>query len=140
MDYRKFDNTYIIRLDPGEEVIAQLKALCETEGITLANVTGHGASADFTVGIFDANAKQFVPNNYTEAAEIVSLVGTITTMNDAFYAHLHMGAGFIDGRMVGGHMSRAVISLTSEIVLTAINGRVDRAFSPEIGLNLLKFD
>lgn len=41
--------------------------------------------------------------------------------------------------VVGGHLNRAVVSATREMVVTAIPGAVDRAFSDEIGLNLLKF-
>ena len=36
MEYRKFDNTYIVRLDPGEEILEQVKALSLKEGICLA--------------------------------------------------------------------------------------------------------
>jgi len=40
---------------------------------------------------------------------------------------------------VGGHLNRAVVSATCEMVITCIPGTVDRAFSEEVGLNLFKF-
>ena len=31
MEYRKFDNTYIVRMDPGEEILEQVKVLALRE-------------------------------------------------------------------------------------------------------------
>jgi len=50
-----------------------------------------------------------------------------------------MSAGDDQGRVMGGHLNRAVISATAELVVTILPGTVDRAFSEEIGLNLYKF-
>ena len=69
----------------------------------------------------------------------MSLTGTIDTMDGSFYTHLHMSAGDEQGRVFGGHLNRAVVSATCEMIVREIPGAVDRAFSQEIGLNLLKF-
>lgn len=140
MDYRKFGNTYIVRLDKGEEILEQVKALALQEGIRLASVQALGAVNDFTVGVFNTTEKKYYANSFQGSYEIVSLTGTIDTMNGDFYCHLHMSAGDGQGRVVGGHLNRAVISATCEMVVTEIPGTVDRAFSEEIGLNLLKFE
>ena len=140
MDHRKFGNTYIVRLDKGEEILAQMKALALQEGIRLASVQALGAVNDFTVGVFNTAEKKYYANSFQGSYEIVSLTGTIDTMNGDFYCHLHMSAGDGQGHVVGGHLNRAVISATCEMVVTEIPGTVDRAFSEEIGLNLLKFE
>ena len=69
----------------------------------------------------------------------MSLTGTISTMNGAYYAHLHMSVGNEQGMVFGGHLNRAQISATCEMVITLIDGTVDRAFSEEVGLNLFRF-
>ena len=94
MEYRKFGDAYIVRLDRDEEILAQLKIFAEKEQVKLASVTGLGAVKDFTVGVFDSSAKAYKSNRFQGVYEIVSLVGTINTMNDAFYCHLHMCAAF----------------------------------------------
>ena len=139
MEYRRFENTYIVRLDPQEEILEQVRLLSQQEGIKLASLQALGAINDFTVGVFDTHAKQYYANHFQGLYEIVSLTGTINTMNGEFYCHLHMSAGDEKGHVVGGHLNRAVVSATCEMVITCIPGTVDRAFSEKIGLNLLKF-
>ena len=139
MEYRKFDNTYIVRMDPGEEILEQVKVLALREHIQLASIQALGAVNDFTVGVFKTDEKKYYANSFQGSYEIVSLTGTINTMDGEFYCHLHMSAGNDQGHVVGGHLNRAVISATCEMVVTVIPGTVDRAYSPEIGLNLLKF-
>ena len=139
MDYRRFGNTLVVRLDRGEEILEQIRVLAERERIRLAAVQALGAVNDFTVGVFHTQTKTYASNDFQGAYEIVSLTGTIDTKDGGFYAHLHMAAGDADGRVFGGHLNRAVVSATCEMVVTCIDGQVDRAFDPEIGLNLLRF-
>lgn len=139
MEYRKFSNTYIVRIDKNEEILEQVKALALKEGIKLASVQALGAVNDFTVGVFDTTEKKYYANSFQGSYEIVSLTGTINTMDGEFYCHLHMSAGDGKGHVVGGHLNRAVVSATCEMLVMEIPGTVDRAFSEEIGLNLFKF-
>ena len=139
MEYRKFDNTYIVRMDPGEEILEQVKVLALREHIQLASIQALGAVNDFTVGVFKTDEKKYYANSFQGSYEIVSLTGTINTMDGEFYCHLHMSAGNDQGHVVGGHLNRAVISATCEMIVTVIDGQLDRQFSEEIGLNLLKF-
>ena len=139
MEYRKFENTYIVRLDPGEEILEQVKALSLKEDMRLATGQGMGAVKDLTLGVFKTDEKKYYANSFQGYYEIVSLTGTVNTMDGEFYCHLHLSAGDETGRVVGGHLNKAVVSATAELVVTVIPGSVDRAYSPEIGLNLLKF-
>lgn len=139
MEYRRFDNTYVLRLDPGEEILEQVEVLARKEGIRLATVQGLGAVNHLTLGVFKPDEKKYYANSFQGCYEIVSLTGTISTMDGEFYCHLHLSAGDETGRVVGGHLNQAIISATAELVVTVIPGTVDRAYSPEISLNLLRF-
>jgi len=139
MDYRRFDNKIVARIDKGEELLESLKAIAIKENIKLANVSALGATNDFTVGVYNVDEKKYYKTTYTGNFEIVSLVGTINTMDGEYYSHLHMSAGGMDGKVFGGHLNRAVISATCEMVIDIINGNVDRFHDDSIGLNLFKF-
>ena len=102
MDYRRFGKTIIARIDRGEEVLTQLKNIALKEEIKLASVRARGATDDFTVGVFKVDEKKYYANHFTGDFEIVSLTGTISTMNGEYYAHLHMSAGDEQGRVFGG--------------------------------------
>ena len=139
MDYRKFNNTIIARLDRGEEITEQLKQIALKENIKLANINALGAVNDFTVGVYKVDEKKYYSNKFQGNFEIVSLTGTINTMDGEFYMHLHMSAGDEKGQVFGGHLNEAKVSATCEVVINIIDGEVDRYFDEEIGLNIFKF-
>lgn len=137
MRYKRFGDTVIVRIDRGEEILEKVRELAEKENIKLASIAALGAVNEFTVGVFNTEEKKYYANEFSGAFEIVSLTGTISTMNGRFYSHLHMSAGNDRGEVFGGHLNRAVISATCEMTVTVINGEVDRYFDEDIGLNLL---
>ena len=139
MEYRVFGKTVVARIDRGEEILDKLHELAEKEHIKLASVQALGATNDFTVGVFNTETRQYAANRFTGSFEIVSLVGTVNTMDRQFYAHLHMSAGNEKGEVFGGHLNRAVVSETCEMVLHLIDGTVDRRFDADTGLNLFRF-
>ena len=139
MEYRRFNNTIVARIDKGEEILEQIKAIALKEQIKLANINALGATNDFTVGVFKTAEKKYYSNTFKGDFEIVSLTGTINTMNNEFYTHIHMSAGDAEGKVFGGHLNRAIVSATCEMVINIIEGTVDRYADEEIGLNLFKF-
>ena len=139
MEYRRFGNTIVARIDRGEEILAAIREIARTEHIQLASVSALGATNDFTVGVYNVDEKQYHANDFKGNFEIVSLTGTINTMDGEFYTHLHMSAGDEKGQVFGGHLNRAVVSAVCEMVITVIDGVVDRRFSEEIGMNLFRF-
>lgn len=139
MEYRKFENTIIARIDKGEEIIEQIKEIAIKEEIKLASIQALGAVGQFTIGVFRTDEKQYLSNEFNGDFEIVSLTGTINTMDNKFYCHLHMSVGNEKGEVFGGHLNKAIVSATCEMVITIISGIVDRYYDEEVGLNLLKF-
>ncbi len=139
MEYGRFGDTVLLRIDRGEEIIETVKRVAEKERIRLASVEALGAVDDFTVGVYDVAAKRYDSKTFTGAFEIVSLVGTITEKDGAFYQHLHMSAGNKNCEVFGGHLNRAVVSVTCEMVIRVLSGAVDRAPDPETGINLIRF-
>ena len=139
MDYKRFADTVIARLDKGEEILEQLEFIAKKENILLAEVSALGATNDITVGVFRTDEKKYYANHFEGDMEIVSLTGTVSTMDGKYYAHLHMSAGDDKGNVFGGHLNRAVISATCEMVIRIIPGQVDRKLNEEVGLNTFVF-
>ena len=139
MEYRKFKNVIVARIDKGEEILTEIKNIALKENIKLANINALGAVGDVVVGVFKTVEKKYYSNSFKGDFEIVSLTGSINTMNNEFYSHLHMSIGNEDGQVFGGHLSKAIVSATCEMFIYVIDGDVDRYFDEEIGLNLFKF-
>jgi len=140
MEYRKFGNKYVMRMDKGEEIIETLKKFCKTEQITLGWVKGIGAVNKATIGLFETENKKYNSIQLEGDYEITSLLGNISTMDNAVYLHLHINLSDKEYNTHGGHLNSAIISVTGEIMIESIEGNVDREFSKEIGINLYKFD
>jgi len=139
MEYRRFSDTYVVRLDRGEEVIGSIEELCEREGIKLGWVNAIGAVGEATLGYFDTSLKQYFSRQYTGIYEIASLSGNISTKDGKPYLHIHAVLSGEDGIAVGGHLNRAVVSATCEAFIRVVDGIIGRAMSEEIGLNLITF-
>lgn len=139
MEYKRFNNTIVARMDKGEEILENIKKIALAENIKLANINALGATNNFTVGVFNVDEKKYYSNSFTGNYEIVSLTGTINTMNGEFYTHIHMSAGNDKGEVFGGHLNKAIISATCEMIINIIDGTVDRELDENVGLNLFKF-
>lgn len=139
MEYKRFGDTYAVRLDRGEEILEKIREFAQAEHIAFASVRALGAVGSFTVGVFDPVAKTYASNDFAGNFEIVSLTGTIDAMGGNVYTHIHMSAGNAKGEVFGGHLNRAVVSATCEMLVTRIRGEIDRKFDEGVGLNLWKF-
>ena len=140
MEYRKFPQGYVMRLDPGEEIVEQLTALVERENVRLGSVSALGAAGDVAIGIFNTREKQYHSRRYQGDYEISALVGNVSRKEGEPYLHLHITIGNpVTGEVHAGHLTSAVISATLELFLQVWDGNVDRRFSDTVGLNLFEF-
>ena len=140
MEYRKFPQGYVVRLDPGEEIVERLTFLVDREGIQLGSVSALGAANDVTIGIFSTVEKKYSSLRYQGDFEISALVGNVSRKDGAPYLHLHITIGDpVTGQVHAGHLSSAVISATLELFLQVWDGQVGRRFSEDVGLNLIDF-
>ena len=118
MEYKKLDETrWLLRLDPDDEIIASLGKLAAEEGIRLAMVQGLGAVKKVVMGVYNVPKQAYKANTLTGAYEMLSLTGTLDTMQGKPYSHLHIAVGDEEGYAHGGHLNEAVISATAEIIV-----------------------
>lgn len=139
MIYRVFGDTIVARLDKGEEVVAAVKEICVKEKVKAGSITGLGAVNHVVIGEFDTVEKKYYPNVLDGVYEMTSVIGNVSEMDGETYLHLHATFGDRQGQVFGGHLNEASISATGEIYIHTIDAHVGREFSPEVGLNLIKF-
>ena len=139
MEYRRYDNRIVLRLDKDDEITESVIEVAKKEKIRLASVSGIGGTDNVTVGVFNMDKKAYDKYSFTGTHEITSLVGNINTMNAEEYTHLHITLAGKDGKLVGGHLLSCVISLTAEIFIDIIEGTVDRKRDETLQINKFYF-
>ena len=139
MQYRKSGNTWTVRLDLGEDIIAQLKKLCEDEGIRLGRVEAIGATDRAVIGVYDLEKKEYYPDEINEFMEITSLNGNITAMDGKPYIHLHATLADQRHAVHGGHVVEMRVGATCEMFITVPEGEISRTRDEALGINLWTF-
>jgi predicted DNA-binding protein with PD1-like motif len=137
MNYTKSDNTYVLVLNKGEEVLSSIIELCQKENITAGSITGIGATNYLEASFYDTDEKKYYTKKYEEDLEILALNGNITMVDNLPNAHLHILVSDVQGRALGGHLSKAIISVTCEIFIHALNTTLNRQKCPSFGINLI---
>ena len=139
MQYRKSGNTWTVRLDLGEDIIARLKKLCEDEGIRLGRVEAIGATDRAVIGVYDLEKKEYYPEEINEFMEITSLNGNITAMDRKPYIHLHATLADQRHAVHGGHVVEMRVGATCEMFITVPEGEISRTRDEALGINLWTF-
>jgi predicted DNA-binding protein with PD1-like motif len=134
----KESNKYIIRLDKNDELIESLTSFSEKRNVKTAYFFGIGAAKEIELAWYDVDKKKYVKKMIQEKLEVVSLQGNISRMTDKLIIHSH--GIFSDGRMktIAGHVNKLIVSATCEILLATFKKRINRLYSRDIGLNLMK--
>ena len=140
MEYRCFEDTILVRLDKGDEIVKSLLEVAKMEELALASISGIGATDDFEVGVFDLDRSDYDHFRFCGNHEIVALAGNLTTMARAPYIHLHITCAGEGGKIVGGHLFEAKISLTAEIFLHKAAGRAERLRDEALEINKIRFE
>ena len=140
MEYRRFGDAWVLRLDRGEEVLASLEAFCRTENVSLGSVEGLGASDHTVIGLYDVSERVYHKSTFDEPMEITSLLGNISQKDGEVYLHLHITLGRADSSVIGGHLNECRISATCELFVRPLPGIVERRLDEDVtGLNLYRF-
>jgi len=139
---------YVLVLEGGDELMAEVKSFAERERLRAAEFTGIGAVASAKLAAFDPDRREYVDIPDPGQTELVSLNGRITLPKDADPAnppderqlHVHCVLSWEDGSVVGGHVFELVIRPTAEVFVTEAAGHIARGEDPASGLPVISLD
>lgn len=139
MKYQQVGDSWVVRLERGEEVVASLLSFCAQEGVRLGSVSGIGAVEDVELGYYDVTAREYSSTHLSGQHEVTGLLGNISEMEGEPYLHMHVTLGDKEFRAWAGHLAKATVSATLEVVIRELPGGVERFTDEETtGLNLWK--
>lgn len=132
--------TFAIVLDKDDEAAEQLSTFAAEQHLTAAGLTAVGACKEATLGYFDPEAMAYTDIPVAEQVEILSLLGDIASRAGQPVMHAHAVFGRHDGSTVGGHLKRAVVWPTLEVILTETPTHLAKQVDNETGLALIAID
>ena len=122
---RSSSRVYRLNMVKGDEIVAGLMEFAEKNYIKNGHFTGLGAVDKATLRWSDPVNKGSKTTEINEEAEVVSLVGSITTdRNGKPTVHAHTVVALGDGSTRGGHLMTARISIIAEVFVTEEEGAV----------------
>ena len=145
MDYRKYNDTYFIRMDKGDEIIKKIHEVCRKEHIKSAIYSGIGGCSGAEIQTFIPDKGIFETEELCGMLELVSLNGNIICDEEGqLFHHTHAVLSYKkDGAhgMSGGHIKSLTVLYTAEIELRpVIGGTISRKYDPETGTGLWDFN
>lgn len=144
MDYRKIGDTYYIRMDRDDEIIANILDVCRKEGVPSAVFSGIGGCKSAELQVFISETGKFETEQFEGMLELVALNGNVVTGDDGqLFHHTHAMFSFKkDGQhgMAGGHLKSTTVLYTAEIELRpTLGSTIGRKFDPETGTGFWNF-
>ncbi len=139
MQHRRAGDQLILRLDRGEEIVEELTLFCRTEGLEAATLMGIGAVQDTEIGYYDLATYTYLTRKVPEICEILSLSGNVALVDgdrSIPFVHAHVALGTRDFAVLGGHLLRATVAVTAEIVMTPLSTNLARRLDDEVRLKL----
>ena len=140
MKSKTFESETVLVFETGDEVISTLTKFAKDHRITAAHFTAIGAFSDAGIGYFDWQQKDYVNNPVNEQVEVVSLIGDITLADGKPKVHAHVVLGRSTGAAMGGHLLKAHVRPTLELVLQNSDQQLKRKFDPQSGLALIDLE
>ena len=144
MDYRRYNDTYYIRMDKGDEIIETIYAVCRKENICSAIYSGIGGCSRAEIQAFIPDKGVFETQELCGMLELVSLNGNIISDEEnQIFHHTHAVFSYKkDGvhGMSGGHVKSITVLYTAEIELRpVIGGRIGKKIDSVTGTGFWDF-
>ena len=130
--------TFAVILESGEEVMQKIMEFAKAQKISASQFTAIGAFSETIVGFFDFSIKDYKKIPFKQQMEVLTLNGDITLFKGEYKNHAHVVLGKEDGRAHGGHLLKATVHPTLELILNESPAYLSREMDKESGLALIK--
>lgn len=103
-----------------------------------ARLQGIGAFSDAVLGCYDRDRQDYERIPVEHEAEVLALLGNLTTMDRGPRVHAHVTLSRRDGSALGGHLFEGRVGATLEVFVMEVPGEVHREVDEEVGLPLMQ--
>lgn len=143
MQYKLVDSnpkTYVMIFETGDELADGLKQFAIDQKLSGSSFKAIGAFSSVRLGWFNWETKKYETSvALDEQIELLSMLGDIALHDGKPAVHAHVVIGRSDGTAMGGHLQKATVRPTCELVLTESPRHLQKQHDPESGLALIRF-
>jgi hypothetical protein len=132
--------TYAIVFDIGDEVMEGLGSFAREHRLTAAQFTGIGAFSDVTLGYFEWQRKDYEEIPLDEQVEVLTLAGDVAEKDGEPQVHAHVAVSKRNGTAHGGHLMRAHVRPTLEVILVESPAHLQKKLNPDAGVALIDLE
>jgi len=125
MEWTRSGDDLFVRLDPGEEIHASIKALADEVGFNSAAITsGIGRTRENVFGFMDDDGV-YHRKEIAEGMELVTLQGNLARLeNGKSFTHLHLTLADDYQKAHAGHLFEARVHVVAEIHMRILSKSV----------------
>jgi hypothetical protein len=138
MKWQRTRYGYVLRLDPGEEIVASLREFAKTERVRAGLISGLGAVGETDLGFFVRATGRYVTRTFAGDHEIGVLTGNFSELDGEPFPHCHMVIAGDDFAAHTGHLFRGVVTVTCEVQVITDPDVLLRVRRPDLGFNPLE--
>ena len=131
--------TFVVIFETGDELAQSLQDFATDHNLSAASFKAIGALSSVELGWLDWNDKKYHTSvKLDEQIELLSLIGDIALKDGKPAVHAHVVIGKRDGTAHGGHLIKAYVRPTCEVVLTESPTNLSKEIDPESGIALIR--
>jgi predicted DNA-binding protein with PD1-like motif len=132
--------TFALIFETGEEIGESLKRFAVEKSLSGSSFKAIGALSYAELGWFNWDTKRYqVAAKFEEQVELLSLIGDIGIKDGEPQIHAHLVVGRSDGTAHGGHLLKAYVRPTCELILTESSEQMQKQIDPGSGIALIRF-
>lgn len=132
------EKIWALIFETDDEVKSGLLEFAKANQLGGAHFTAIGGFRYVQLGYFDWQQKEYVPIVVDDQVEVLSLIGDVALQRDEPAVHAHVVVGASDGTTRGGHLLKAYVRPTLEVILSESPRHLRRQFDESTGLALIK--
>ena len=129
--------TWAIVFSEGEDPAAGLLEFARDQKLSASQFTAIGAFSEVELGFFEMAKRDYRVIPIREQTEVLSFLGDITLSGKGPKVHAHVVLGKADGTAWGGHLMKAKVRPTLEVILTESPRHLHRVHDVKTGLALI---
>lgn len=131
------NKTWMLVFYRDEEAASGLLEFARKQNLAASQFTAIGAFSSLEIGFFDLKKRDYEHILVSEQVEVLSLLGDITLDDKGPKVHAHVVVGKRNGSAWGGHLIKATVNPTLEVVITETPSHLRRRHDAATGLSLI---